>query len=381
MGCNYLAFQKLKKKEMKQFRKTLGLFLCLLTITSSTLVAQITLPEASQRGTVSQRVGITDITIDYGRPSVKGRKIWGELVPYGFNNFRFGTSTAAPWRSGANYNTTIDFTHDVKIEGKDIKAGTYGLHMALQEDGKVTLIFSTNTTSWGSYFYKESEDVLRVDVLSKEGPQTEILTYTFDNFDATSATASLKWDKKVIPFKIEVNVTDIVMKGIADDLRNPKGFQQSSWDNAASYAYNAGKLEKALEWVNASISGNFFSKETFSNLSLKSQILRKQGKTSEANELITKASRLGNSSELYQLGTQLIAAGEKDIAFTVLKNNVKDNKGAWPSNYGLAKGYAAKGDYKNAIKSINKSLNVAPDRFKNRLNSELEKLKKGENIN
>ena len=117
--------------------------------------AQLNVPEGSQRAQVTQRVGTTDITIDYGRPKVNGREIWGKLVPYGFNNLGFGTSTAAPWRSGANVNTTIEFTHDVKIEGKDIKAGKYGFHTAVEENGDVTVIFSKDNGAWGSYFYKE----------------------------------------------------------------------------------------------------------------------------------------------------------------------------------------------------------------------------------
>ncbi|MDH7444041.1 DUF2911 domain-containing protein [Aquimarina sp. 2201CG14-23] len=343
--------------------------------------AQLKTPEASQRAQVTQRVGITDITIDYGRPSVKEREVWGKLVPYGFNNLGFGTSTAAPWRAGANTNTTIEFAHDVKVEGKDIKAGLYGLHIALKEDGGATIIFSKNTSSWGSYFYDEKEDALRLDVQTKEAPHTETLTFLFPSFEANSTIAALRWEKKEIPFKIEVNVEDIVLEGIKDDLRSNAGFTQSNWDNAANYAFNAGKIDQALEWVNASISGNFFSKETFGNLSLKSQILGKQGKTQEAMAIVDKAAALGNATQVFQLGNGLIGQGQKDKALEILKGNVKNNKGAWPSNYGLARAYSATGDYKNAIKSINVALGKAPDRFKGRLSGDLEKLKKGEDIN
>lgn len=343
--------------------------------------AQLKTPEGSQRAQVMQRVGITKITIDYGRPSVKEREIWGKLVPYGYNNLGFGTSTAAPWRAGANSNSTIEFTHDVKVEGKDIKAGTYGLHIALKEDGGATVIFSNNSTSWGSYFYDEKEDALRVDVKTKEAPHTETLTFLFPKVEANSTVAALRWEKKEIPFKIEADVKNIVMKGIKNDLRSSAGFTQANWDNAANYAFNAGELDQALEWVNASITGNFFSKETFSNLSLKSQILVKQGKIDEAMTFVDKAAKLGNASQIYRLGTGLIGQGQKDKAMMILKDNVKNNNGAWPSNYGLAKAYSATGDYKNAIKAINTALGKAPDRFKGRLNGELEKLKNGKDIN
>ncbi len=348
---------------------------------TTTLDAQLTLPAGSPEAEVTQRVGITDITIHYNRPYVKGREIWGKLVPYGFNDLGFGTSKSAPWRAGADYNTTIEFTHDVKIEGNAVSAGKYALFFAIEENGDVTGILSSNTTSWGSYFYDEAEDVLRFNVKAKDlETSVELLTFGFDTVAANSAVASLKWEKKEIPFTIEVNVKDIVMKGIANDLRNPKGFRQANWDQAANYAFGAGDLDKALEWANASISGNFFSKESFSNLSLKSQILAKQGKKEEAYQFLDKAITLGNAREIYGAGTQLLAT-DVNKALSILKTNVKQNKGAWPSNYGLARAYSAKGDYKNAIKSINKSLAVAPANFKPRLEQGLEKLKKGEDIN
>ncbi len=366
---------------MKQFNLFTACVAGAMLLCSIQTSAQLQTPEGSQRAQVTQRVGITDITIDYGRPSVKEREIWGKLVPYGYNNLGFGTSTAAPWRAGANMNTTIEFAHNAKVEGKNIKAGKYGLHVALKEDGGATVIFSNNATSWGSYFYDEKEDALRVDVKTTEATHTETLTFLFPKVEANSAVAAMRWEKKEIPFKIEVDVKDIVMKGIKNDLRNSAGFTQSNWDSAANYAFNADELDQALEWVDASIKGSFFSKETFANLSLKSQILAKQGKTSEAMTYVDKAAKLGNTSQVYQLGLGLIKLDQKDKALTILKNNVKNSNGAWPSNYGLARAYSATGDYKNAIKAINTSIANAPDRFKARLNGNLEKLKKGEDIN
>ncbi len=366
---------------MKQSNPLVACIAGAMLLFSTQANAQLKTPEGSQRAQVMQRVGITNITIDYGRPSVKEREIWGKLVPYGYNNLGFGTSTAAPWRAGANANSTIEFTHDVKVEGKDIKAGKYGLHIAVKEDEGATIIFSKDANAWGSYFYDEKDDALRVDVKTNDIPHTETLTFLFPRYEANSTIAALRWEKKEIPFKIEVNVKDIVMKGIKSDLRNSPGFTQSNWDSAANYAFNAGELDQALEWVNASISGAFFSKETFSNLSLKSRILAKQGKMDDAMSLVDKAAKLGTASQVYQLGTGLIGQGQKDKALVILKNNVKNNNGAWPSNFGLARAYSATGDYKNAIKSINVAMTNAPERFKPRLTGALEKLKKGEDIN
>ncbi len=366
---------------MKNSNRITSCVLGVVLFFSIQLNAQLQTPEGSQRAQVTQRVGITNITIDYGRPSVKEREIWGKLVPYGYTNLGFGTSKAAPWRAGANLNSTIEFTHDVKVEGKAVKAGKYGLHIAVKEDGGATIILSNNATSWGSYFYDEKEDALRADIKTKEVTHTEMLTVAFPKVTENSATASLMWEKKSFPFTIEVDVKNIVMQGIKNDLRNTTGFTQTTWDNAANYAFNAGEIDQALEWVNGSISGNFFSKETFGNLSLKSRILAKQGKTSDAMVLVDKAAKLGNASQVFQLGTGLIGQGQKDKALLILKDNVKNNNGAWPSNFGLARAYSATGDYKNAIKSLNTAMTKAPERFKPRLTGALKKLEKGEDIN
>ena len=358
-----------------------GMFALVALLSSGSVFAQLTIPATSQEAEVTQRVGITDITIHYNRPYTRNREIWGALVPYGFNDLGFGTSKSAPWRAGADYNTTIEFTHDVKIEGKDIAAGKYGLFMAVEENGDVWVILSHNTTSWGSFFYDEAEDALRVKVTSRDIEQhREILTYEFNEVTPNSTTATLHWAKKEIPFKIDVDVQNIVLEGIKNDLRNPNGFQQSTWDQAANYAFNAGDMDLALEWTNASISGQFFSQETFANLSLKSRILARQGNTEESLAFLDKAIELGNANQVYGAGTQLIASGNVDKAVEVMKNNVKKNKGAWPSNYGLARAYSAKGDFKKAIKSMDKALENAPDRFVGRLTTELERLKNDEDI-
>jgi len=353
----------------KLFTKSLMLVLTLLLVGNT--YAQLSVPEGSQRAKISQTVGITEITIDYGRPKVNGREIWGKLVPYGFNNLGFGTSTAAPWRSGANTNTIIEFSHDVKVEGKALAAGKYGFHTAVEENGDVTVIFSQDNAAWGSYFYEEKNDALRVQVKSKETAHTELLTFEFASVEAASTIASLKWEKKEIPFKIEVAVNDIVLSKIKTDLTNSPGFTQSNWDQAAGFALQAGKLDQALEWINGSISGNFFSKPTYGNLSLKSQILAKQGKNSEANQLVDQIIGLGTSTELFQYGSQLMAAGDNETALKVHKANVKNSSGAWPSNYGLARAYSASGNYKGAIKSMKLAKTKAPERFQSRIDGEI----------
>src|SRR5215218_10641384 len=152
-----------------QMRKYLHLFTISFTLLSYTLTAsaQITLTQlpsgGNKKAMVGERVGLTDVTIHYDRPGVKGRegKIWGQLIPAGFTDLGFGTSKAAPWRAGANENTTIEFSNDVTIEGQPLKKGKYGFFIAY-DSIESTLIFSNNTTSWGSYYYNDKEDALRV---------------------------------------------------------------------------------------------------------------------------------------------------------------------------------------------------------------------------
>ncbi|MGB5818051.1 MAG: DUF2911 domain-containing protein [Saonia sp.] len=345
--------------------------------------AQLDLPRGSQMAKVSQRVGITDIAIIYSRPSVNDREVWGKLVPYGMNNLGFGTAKESPWRAGANENTIIKFTHDVKVEGQALSAGKYGLHMVIQEGDKATVIFSKNHGAWGSYFYEPSEDALRVEVTTKEIPHTEQLTYAFNEVDRTSTVASLNWEKKQIPFKVEVDVTDLVMADVKQKLQTTPGFARQSWEQAANYALNNdGNLDDALGWVDAAIQGQFFSQKNFNNLGIKSRILMKQGKTTEAEALMDEALEMGTALQIHGYGRQLIGQGEKEKALSVFQKNAKMHKGTWPVDFGLARGYAAVGNYKTALKHLKIAEGRAPDALnKNAIAGFLVKLENGEDIN
>jgi hypothetical protein len=165
----------------------------------SSLFAQGDGPRSSLKASTSQTIGKdTDVTIVYSRPGVKGRTIWGELVKYGFED-RSGNMT--PWRAGANENTTIEFTKDVKVEGKDLAAGKYGLFMVAGEKEWI-VIFSKKNDMWGSYQYKDSDDALRVTVKPLTAEHNEWLEFGFDNLAGTEATAYMHWEKVKVPFKI-----------------------------------------------------------------------------------------------------------------------------------------------------------------------------------
>jgi len=157
----------------------------------------------SLKASVTQRLGVdTDITIVYSRPGVKGRKIWGGLVPYGMApGNKESKGNPFPWRAGANENTTIQFNKDVLIEGKRLPAGKYGLFM-IPSEKDWTIIFSKNDSAWGSFSYNQAEDALRITVTPVEAPHMEWLMYGFDDLEGTSATAYLWWDNLKVPFKI-----------------------------------------------------------------------------------------------------------------------------------------------------------------------------------
>ncbi|MBL4605106.1 MAG: DUF2911 domain-containing protein [Flavobacteriaceae bacterium] len=359
------------------------LFLSLLLTLSFNAFSQLNLPRGSQMASVSQRIGITDVYVKYSRPSVSKREIWGKVVPYGLNNLNFGTSKAAPWRAGANENTIIKFTNDVKIEGKEIKAGKYSLHIIVNQDNTATLLFNKNTTAWGSLFYEPSKDALKITVATKTIPHKEQLTFEFNEVSATSTMASLNWEKKQFPFKIEVDVTNVVLNDIRQKLQNQPGFNRQSWEQAAAYAMNnGGDLNEALKWVNGAIAGQFFSQQTFNNTNIKAGILNKLGKQSEAIAALDSYMPNASILEMHQYGRQLIGFGLKDKALEVFKTNAKKNKNTWPVHYGVARGYSAKGDFKNAIKHLKKALANAPNAAsKGRVQANIAKLEKGEDIN
>lgn len=314
-------------------------------------------------GEMTQTIGISTVNIKYSRPRVTLRgndrsgNIWGTLIPWGFEATTFVDGSNIPWRAGANENTIITFSDDVKIEGKDLAAGTYGLHMAVFEDGKATVIFSNNSSSWGSFYYKEAEDALRVDVQSMDIAHTEVLTYDVIDMDNTSATVALKWEKKAIPFKVEYDVNSIVIANFKDELRSIPGFGWQGLNQAANYcAQNNVELEQGLVWVDRSIANT----KNFNNLSTKGQLLTAMGKTTEAQAILDESVAIANVGQLNFLGYQMLGQQKYDKAIEYFTLNAKrnpKNANCWDS---LGEAYKTKGDNKNAIKNLKKSLSLDP---------------------
>ena len=312
---------------------------------------------------VKQRIGLTDITVNYSRPRVtlngtdRTGRIWGQLVPYGFSKTQFGCQCEIPWRAGANENTTIEFSDDVKIEGKPLPAGKYGLHMAIYEDNRATLIFSRNHTSWGSFFYDQKDDVLRVDVKTKQIPQTEVLTYDFIEMENDSAVLALSWEKKQIPFRIEVDVHKVVLANFRDELRSLPGFGWQGFQTAANYCFaNDINHEEALGWAETAVARN----KSYPTLTTKAGLLFQMGKQAESDKILDEAAALANKQQLNALGYQLLGLKRYPKAIEISQQNIKNDPNDPNSYDSLGEAYKQAGDKENAVKNLRKALSMNP---------------------
>ena len=340
----------------------------------------------NKKASVSERIGITDVTIHYDRPGVKGRegKIWNSLVHVGYKDLGFGTSKAAPWRAGANENTTITFSTDVMIEGKPLKAGTYGFFVAMGEKDDATLIFSDNNSSWGSFFYDQKQDALRVNVkTSKLNESVEWLKYEFMNETNNSAVVALMWEKLKMPFKIEVDYIATQLASYRKELTSSEGFKSDGWQQAAQFAVdNNTDFEEALQWSDYSINGPFVGEKNFKNLSTRAALLNKMGKTSEADAAMKQALPLATMQDLQAYGRQLLANKKPKEALEIFKMNAEKNPNVYMTDMGLVRGYSANGDYANDLKYAKHALTVAPNQAsKDFVNGMIAKLNDGKDVN
>ncbi len=321
--------------------------------------AQITTPRTpSPAASVTQRIGISDVTINYSRPSVRDRDIWGSLVPYGWNVQGFGLGNSAPWRSGANENTTISLTHDAEIQGKGVPAGTYGLFFIINEDNTGEVILSKDTQSWGSFFYDPANDVIRADIKIRDVySHTVTLTYSFIYLDKNSGELVLDWEKKQFPVKIAFAVDEIVMANATEELKGTTGFNFLGPSSAANYAMNNGiALEKGLVWIDQAIAQS----PTFNNKRVKVGILTQLNRNDEAEKIIAGAIDTATEPELNIYGYQLAGQQKFDEAiriFTLNTERFPESANAWDS---LGEGHFLAGNEKEAIKCFKKSLSMNP---------------------
>ncbi|MEO5984709.1 MAG: DUF2911 domain-containing protein [Ferruginibacter sp.] len=340
----------------------------------------------TKRATVSEQVGLTDATITYHRPAVNKRegKIWGQVVHKGFVDQGFGNGKPAPWRAGANETTIIELDKDVKIEGQPLARGKYGLFIAY-DSLESTVIFSKKYASWGSFFYDEKDDVLRVKVKPQLLDKSiEMLKYEFLAQTPNSAIVALSWEKRSIPFKIEVDYLKQQFDAFVTESQKPGGFTSQGLNIAASWALqNNYGLETALQWANMATGTTFPGNPSFfPALLTKAGILDKLGRHDEAAAVIKGALPYGSLIELQQYGRQLISLKKPKTALEIFQFNYTKNGEQFITLTGMARGLSANGDDTKALEYATKALPLAPnDTNKQAILEIIKRLKTGQDIN
>jgi hypothetical protein len=328
--------------------------------------ALLNIPRQSQHAVITQRIGITDITINYHRPLVNGRKVWGDLVPYG-----------QVWRAGANENTTIAFSDPVTIEGQPLDKGVYGLHM-IPGENEWTVIFSHAATSWGSFTYKQAEDALRVTVKPQTADMHNALTYDFDNLTPNSAVVELQWEKVAVPFKVDVDVNKIVEASLNHQMRGLAQYTWEGWDDAANYLLaQKTDLDQALKYEDQSIE----VEKRFDNLLTKSNILEALNRKDEADTTRKQALALANPLQLHIYARGLQAQKHQDEAFAIFRENARKHPEEWFVHSGMARIYSSQGKFDDAVKEMNLALAAAPDGQKSYVESLVKRLQSKQDIN
>ncbi len=307
---------------------------------------QLILPKASPRATVSQTVGLTDISITYDRPGVNGRPIWGALVPWD-----------SVWRAGANENTVISFSSPVRVGETDVPAGRYGLHM-IPSRPEWTVILSRQANAWGSFSYDPAEDLLRIKVTPAKGDFHERLVYTLDDPGQGTVMATLRWDTLAIPLAIQVDTKRVVADSLREQLRGLGRFFWQPWNQAAAWcAANGTNLQEATTWADRSIAIN----ENFTNLRVKAALLNKQEDVAEAKALLQRSLVVATEADMNTYGYLLMGQDKVDSAVAVFQKNVKDNPKSWNAYDSLGEAYAKKGDVSRAIRAYTQARKIVRD--------------------
>jgi tetratricopeptide (TPR) repeat protein len=324
----------------------------------------------NQRAIVTQQIGPVTVSVEYSSPRVvlKGDdrrgKIWGGLVPYGLADLGFNNCKKCPWRAGANENTIFTASTDVKIQGQALPAGKYGLFMIPGKD-EFTVIFSKNTSSWGSFFYDPKEEALRVTTKPSKSEYHEWLTYEFTEREPAKATVALKWDELQVPFTVTVeNAPAIYVAQMKEQLRGEHGFDPQNYQIAVDYCLkNKVALPDALAWAERGVNPQVGGQENFTSLMTLSRAQAANGLAAESAKTQEKALADPGTKplDIHQLGRALLGEGKKQEALKIFQINAQRFPDKWPVHVGLMRGYAANGDTKRALEEAQLGLKQAPD--------------------
>jgi len=328
--------------------------------------AVLMLPDQSQHARILQRIGLTDITIDYHRPLVRGRKIFGGVQAYG-----------DVWRAGANFNTTIEFSDPVTIEGQPLAKGIYGLHFIPGESSWIA-IFSKNSTSWGSFTYDKAEDALRVTVKPQRIEPHEVLSYDFDDPTPTSTVITMRWETVAVPFKLEVNTRDIVAQSLRNQLRGRVQTEWQAWEEVANYLLeNKLSAEEAAKYADRSIE----IEDRFENEITKARALTALGRQADARAAQDKALTLGSESQVYQFARSLQRLGQQSQALDIFRANIQKHPNTLTAHVEAARIDVANSDYLAAVSDMRLAVNAAVDGAKATFSDLLRQLENHVDIN
>lgn len=362
-----------------------GIHLTLASLVFTTVLANAqNLPTQSPYASVTQRIGITDVTVSYHRPQVNDREIWGKVVPYGYTHFNsLREDRSSPWRAGANSATTIAFSHPVRIADQLILAGTYGLYMAVLENGGAEYILSQNGNSWGSFFYNPKEDVLTIQVAEKEASFTEFLTFSFEKVTSDSATLVLTWAEKAFPLLITTSTDSLVHQSL---LANQHGVDamNARWRQAAAlYSMNNQVfLEDGLRWAQESVdetnwrngSRNFINLTTYANL------LLLNNKEKEAYAILEEAAPKGSAGLMQFYANQVASLGEYTSVAQWMLDKAKEQfpDQTWSILNVEANLLSSSGKFKEAQEVLKGAKEYMPPEYdKARYQERLQKLERG----
>lgn len=258
-------------------------FMIIVSLSTVAVAQQIQMPQASPTATISQKIGLTDVTIEYSRPSTKGRKIFGELVPFG-----------EVWRTGANAATIITFKNEAKVEGNIVPPGSYALY-SIPDKNEWTIILSKNTKLWGAVGYDAKDDLVRFKVKpGKTGQKYETMEINFVDMTDTGATIALKWENTRIKFRIETEVDSIVMAEIKALVIDQGADNPGLLYQAANYYFTNNKdMNQAYDWITKSVSED----PKYWTMHLKAKIELALGKKKEAIDSATKSMEMAKEAK------------------------------------------------------------------------------------
>jgi hypothetical protein len=324
----------------------LGVALPLVSAAGQQGAPVMVVPRESQRATVSQTIGLSNISINYHRPAVKGRKIWGALVPFD-----------SVWRAGANENTVLAVTSPFTVGGTRLPAGRYGLH-TIPSGSTWTIILSREANNWGSFSYDPADDAVRFSVTPQAAPHAEWLRYTLEDPTDSTVVVTLRWEKLSVAFPLTIPTNEVVMDSLDHQLVGLQQFWPTGWLEAARWAlgHNTG-LDRATAWTDRAIR----IAPSFAALRLKATLLERQGSRSEAEALRAQAMSLATEADINTLGYQLLGQGKTDEAIALFRRNVKDYPRSWNVYDSLGEALAVRGAKKEALANYQKALEMSPE--------------------